>query len=129
MTAENEKRSDWKCQLCGFVNSAIFSSCEQCLAERERCQVEMAARMTEARSAERELCINIAAQLREHIDARLTLLHQRAVDAAVAAERERCAKVCEQVGEDYDSWDDNRTADVKFGCDLCTVAIRKGGEG
>ena len=51
--------------------------------------------LAQARAAERELCINIAADLSEQIDVKQALLRQQAIDAAVAAERERCAKIVE----------------------------------
>ena len=68
------------------------------------------------------------------------LYDQAAIDAAVAAERERCAKVCDGIAEDkwalykgrkpYTGKEPGRASDVVLGqsdgADQCADAIREG---
>ena len=68
------------------------------------------------------------------------LYDQAAIDAAVAAERERCAKVCDGIAEDkwalykgrkpYTGKEPGRSSDVvqgqSDGADQCADAIREG---
>ena len=68
------------------------------------------------------------------------LYDQAAIDAAVAAERERCAKVCDAIAEDkwalykgrkpYTGKEPGRASDVVLGqsdgADQCADAIREG---
>ncbi len=60
------------------------------------------------------------------------LFEQAALDAAVAAERERCAKLCEDIGDGYQAreaykWAELRS-DAQTGAHDCADAIRQTGE-
>ena len=60
------------------------------------------------------------------------LYTQAAIDAAVAAERERCAKLCEDIGDGYQAreaykWAELRS-DAQTGAHDCAAAIRQAGE-
>ncbi len=64
------------------------------------------------------------ARLTEELEAMLTLLQQSAIDAAVLAEREACAIICDLAGKEWDS-DDVQT-DLNY-AKYCGENIRNRG--
>ncbi len=63
---------------------------------------------------------------------RSPLYTQAAIDAAVTAERERCAQLCEDIGDGYQArearkWAELRS-DAQTGAHDCAAAIRQAGE-
>ncbi len=70
-------------------------------------------------AAERERAITIAKDMKEGLQAKFEQTYMEGVIAGAAAEREACAKVCEE-------YDDGRHANR---ADLCADAIRARGQG
>jgi hypothetical protein len=74
----------------------------------------------------------IRESLRNDVQPQLELAALRArvaaLEGAVQAERERCAKVCEKEAEYWERFHSNEASKYQEGAERCAAAIRSGGE-